>query len=159
MIYKTFDEFGRSIFVTAGFMKQGYDGNAIEYFIKEIGSLLPRVSSWGGEIFEDSYIRTGFEAMYNLGCTYIADFYYYFGDTGQYAVVLLGIWLGFIDNTVDKWIQQKRYVAIAVAIPGIINVINGVRATASLGLKMFLYSFAIFMVIQGFYRKGKAQLP
>lgn len=155
VFYETLSEFGASIFVTAGFMN-GYEvGHPLDFVVKEIGSVLPKVASWGGEIFQPSTVRTGFEERYHLGVTYIADFYYYFGMWGQYLLALFGVWIAFLDNKIKQWRGQKRYFALAVSIPGIVLVFNSVRASATLGLKMFLYSYIIFVLFRTMLNRGK----
>lgn len=155
VFHETLNEFGSSIFVTAGFMN-GYEvGHPVDFIIKELGSIIPRISAWGGEIFLSSTRRTGFEESYHLGVTYIADFYYYFGVYGQYLLALYGAWIAILDNKISEWRSKGKYIAMAVAIPGLVLVFNSVRASATLGLKMFLYSYIIFMILRVFFSKGK----
>lgn len=150
ILYETLDEFGRSIFVTVGFMNNQYHGGTFDFFLRETLSVLPRISSWGGEKFLAPTVRTGFEQTYALGSTYIADFYYYFGNFGQYVVGILGAEFATIDNILIKKSVQGRYISAMVLFPGIVTLFNSVRAQATLGIKMFIYSWIIFKVFQAF---------
>ncbi len=155
IFYETLQEFGVSIFVTAGFMGNGLTGEWWEFVVKELGSILPKVSKWGGIIFKVPMDRTGFENIYHLGTTYIADFYFYFGFWGQYVMALYGMWLAFIDNKIEKWQSKFNYIAICIAIPGINSVLSSVRSPALLGIKLFLYSYLIYIFFSAFLTKGK----
>ena len=150
ILYETLNEFGGSIFVTVGFMNNRYHGGALDFFLKEILSILPKISSWGGELFQPPTVRTGFEASYQLGSTYIADFYYYFGNLGQYVVGILGLIFVAIDNSLIKKSLEKKYLSAMVIFPGIVSLFNSVRAQATLGIKMFVYSWLIFKLFQVF---------
>lgn len=158
ILYETLNEFGGSIFVTTGFMEGQHFGKPWEILIREFCSFFPSISSWGGEIFLPATIRSGFEERYALGCTYIAEFYYYFGNVGQFLMFFWGIWICLIDNYIEKLRSQGRYLSIAIAIPGMVAVLNSTRANLCLGLKMFLYSWLIYVVICTILNRGKVRL-
>lgn len=158
ILYETLNEFGSSIFVTAGFMEGHYSGKPWEVLIREFCGIFPSISSWGGEVFLSATVRSGFEERYALGCTYVAEFYYYFGNIGQVLMAFWGIWICLIDNFVDKLRNQGRYLSIAIAIPGMVTVLNSTRASLSLGLKMFLYSWLIYVAICAILNRGKVRL-
>lgn len=158
IFYETLNEFGASIFVTAGFMEGNYSGKAWELIVREIVGILPSVSRWGGDLFLTATIRSGFEEMYSLGSTYIAESYYYFGTIGQFLIIFFGIWICMIDNYIDRLRKEGRYLSIAIAIPGMVNVLNSTRANLCLGLKMFLYSWLIYVIISMMLGRGKVKL-
>ena len=154
IIYETLNEFGVSVFITAAFMQVGEMGNPLAFFLKEIGGILPRVASYGGEIFLPATVVSGVEGRYHLGSTYIADYYYYFGQYCVVVIILLGVVLAVADNYIDKLKKRKDYINLAVMFCWSGYMINIVRAQSSFNLKMLLYSWIIINLLVVFAKKG-----
>lgn len=155
IIYETLNEFGVSVFTTAAFMQVGEMGNPLAFFLKEIGGVLPRVASYGGEIFLPATVVSGVEGKYHLGSTYIADYYYYFGQYCVVVIILLGVVLAVADNYIDKLKKRKDYLKLAVMFCWSGYMINIVRAQSSFNLKMLLYSWIIINLLVIFVKKGR----
>lgn len=155
IFYETANEFGTSIFVTAGFNKLNLSGQPIDFFISQIGDVIPRISYWGGKIFESAILQSGFEERYHIGTTYIADFYYYFGNLGPLIISFFGAWIALIENRISTLRKSGEFLSIAIWIPGLISIVNTIRASATLGLKMIVYSYIIIWFFTAFYSRGK----
>lgn len=147
LIFEVLNEYGNSLFATAGMMDWVSEPHAFDFVIKQLGSVLPSVSSWGGEVFLSPTVRTGFEDAYNLGSTYIVDVYYYFGAAGPLLAGIFGLWISLLEKRVLSRALSADYISIAAMMPGILAVFNSARASMDLGLKMFLYSAAIFYLV------------
>lgn len=147
LLYETLNEFGATICATAGLMNAAPQAHPLDFFIKEIGSILPGISSWGGDAFLAPTVRTGIEQRYHMGSSFVGDLYFYFKSAGQPMAVLYGFWIAFLDGFVESRGSRGAFWPIAVAFPGLYAVFNSVRAPISLGLKMFLYSFIIFGIL------------
>lgn len=159
LIYEVLNEYGLSLFSTAGLMNWVDELHPLDFVLRQVGSILPGASSWGGEALLTPTVRTGFEATYHLGSTYIADIYYYFGSYGPLAAAGLGLWIALLDKFIEARSLAGDYFAVAVAMPGVLAVFNSARASIDLGIKMFLYSALIFyiafLVIKNERRKTK----
>lgn len=152
IIYETLNEFGASICATAGLMNVTMTARPADFLIKEVGSILPNVSTWGGAAFQIPVDREGIEQLYHMGSTFVGDLYFYFGEAGQYLAMFIGAWIAGLDNFIESRRNAGRYWGIAIAIPGLYTVFNSSRASISLGLKMFLYSFVIFSILKAIFR-------
>lgn len=147
LIYEVLNEYGSSLFATAGLMNWVNQTHPVDFLARQIGSVLPAISAWGGEIFLSPTVRTGFESAYHLGSTYVAETFYYFGSAGPYISAVLGIWIALLDKHVWRKAAAGDYLAVAVAMPGILSVFNSTRASMDFGFKMFLYSALIIYLL------------
>ena len=155
LVYEVLNEYGTSLFVTAGFMNWVSDVHPVDFIVRQIGSILPGVSSWGGEVFLPPAVTMGFENAYHLGSTYVADIYYYFGSNGSYVAVVLGIWIAYLDKLIMRRVLDGNYMQIAILMPCILSVFNCSRASVDFGFKMLVYSAAIFLLALLFVNKGR----
>lgn len=155
IIYETFSEFGVSVFVTAAFVKFQDFWHPMTFFIKEIGGILPGIASYGGTAFLPATVVTGIEASYGLGSTYIADFYYYFGNYEYIVILFLGIILAIADGYINKLKAKNNFSGISVMLCWSALMLNIVRSQATFNLKMLVYSYIIIKIFEIVAKKGK----
>jgi hypothetical protein len=147
LFYEVLSEFGTSGILNGLFLDTSHTTHALDFFIKELLSVLPNISTWGGDIFLPPSERLGIEQHYHLGSSFIADFEFYFGQHGYLFMPIIGIEMAMVDNYIDSMRKLKDYYKIAVLFPFITALLNCVRASATLGLKMLVYSNIIYMIL------------
>lgn len=148
LFYEVLSEFGITSVITGGYIGAGIQPHPLDFFIRELGSILPNISSWGGEIFLVAKNRVNLISLSGYGSSLISDLYFYFGVFAPFIMAFIGCWVGFIENKINKWRAEGKYYYIAMAIPGISSILGSVRSPVTLGLKMFVYSFIIFTIFR-----------
>lgn len=155
IVYETMSEFGWSVFVTGLLDEASAIWHPFDFIIKELGSIIPRSGSFGGNVMLAPTVLTGVEARVHGGTTYIADFFYYYKWIGIIVLFVLGIWIAFWDSRFQHYSKHGDIIHVAIIVGWANGILNSIRSPATFNIKLLLYSYIIVLILSAFVMKGK----
>jgi len=151
---ETLEEFGYTINVTCEVISQISFGKAdhehLKFFLSEFASVIPFAS----HIFPNQEFGTMIVkklGVWNMGTSYIADTYYYFGYFGWLILFILGIFVKKVENKLEAYVDKKNYLMVAPFVLWVISMLTMVRSTLVLGLRYLAWSYILIKLLNYIY--------
>jgi len=163
---ETLEEFGYTINVTCEIISQISVGKAnhehLKFFLSEFASVIPFASRiFPNQEFGAMIVRK--LGVWNMGTSYIADTYYYFGYLGWLILFFMGVYIRKVENLLELFVYKKNYLMVASFVLWVISILTMVRSTLVLGLRYLAWSYILIKVLNYIYaflpKRASNELP
>ncbi|MCL9633579.1 O-antigen polysaccharide polymerase Wzy [Bacillus zanthoxyli] len=140
-------EFGSTINIISYVYNISTDPTGGSQLFAGIASIIPGISVIFSNIDFDSMTIVGKYDTWNMGGSYIADFYFDFGYLGIIFSLFYGFIIHKVNNYIDTKILERNYVKIAFLIPILIEIIFTVRSTVGKLPRMIVWYTVIYFFV------------